>query len=128
MKSLKRLVMILSLFIAFTVGAQTRVEVSPGLYLVSYGNTAVIEDDVNQQTISIEVAQDGIDRATGEKVYNVVCGRWTKRVVKDGLKAAIDAGVVAAGATKGASLIVSEAARLAGYFYDDLCDYFGSDF
>ncbi len=128
MKMLKRILLIFALFVAFASSAQQRIKVSDGLYLVSYGNTAVIEDDINQKSISIEVAQDGIDRATGEKVYNVVCGRWTKRVVKDGLKAAIDAGVIAAAETKGASLIVSQAAKLVGYIYDDVCGYFGSDF
>lgn len=128
MKMMKRILLIFALFVAFASGAQQRIKVSDGLYLVSYGNTAVIEDDINQQSISIEVAQDGIDRATGEKVYNVVCGKWTKRVVKDGVNAAVAAGIAAAGATKGASLIVSGAVKLAGYIYEDVCDYYGSDF
>lgn len=128
MKKLKSLLLVFAFVLAFVSNAQQRIKVSDGLYLVSYGNSAVIEDDINQQSISIEVSQAGIDRATGEKVYEVVCGKWTKRVVKDGLKATIDAGILAAASTKGASLILSNLAKLAGYIYDDVCDSLGSDF
>lgn len=128
MKKLKGLLLVFAFVFAFVANAQQRIKVSDGLYIVSYGNSAVIEDDINQQSISISVAQEGIDRATGEKVYNVVCGKWTRRVVKDGVNTAVAAGIAAAAATKGASLIASAAVKLAGYIYDDVCDYYGSEF
>ena len=128
MKMLKGILLVFAMVVAFASNAQQRVKVSDGLYLVSYGNTAVIEDEINQKSISIEVAQDGIDRATGEKMYNVVCGKWTRRTVKDGVNTAVAAGIAAAAATNGASLIASAAVKFAGYIYDDLCDYYGSDF
>lgn len=49
MKMLKRILLIFALFVAFASSAQQRIKVSDGLYLVSYGNTAVIEDDINQK-------------------------------------------------------------------------------
>lgn len=112
------------LFSMTNVSAQNRIKVKEGLYLVSYGNTAVIEDEVNQRTVSIQISQDGIDQRTKQKVYNVVCGKWTKRVVKDGLKLAIAGGIAASGTSGGTSLIISATATLANYIYDDVCDYF----
>ena len=116
--------MLLSLFIGINAFAQTKTKISEGVYLVRYGNTAVIEDDKNQRSISIEISQEIKDRQTNEKVYNVVCGKWTKRVVKDGLKAAITAGIAAAGSSIGTSAIVSAASTAALYIYEDACEYY----
>ncbi len=118
------LIGIMSLFSINSSFAQKRIQIQNGVYLVSYGNTAVIEDEINQCSISIEVSQVAIDRKTNERIYEVVCGRWTRRVVKDGLKGAIDAGITATGATKGVSLTVSALAKAVGYIYDDVCDSF----
>lgn len=114
--------------VAFTTNAQERTKIKDGLYLVSYGKTVVIEDEVNQRSISMEIAQEGIDQRNGEMVYNVVCGKWTKRVVKFGLKSAVAAGIKAAALTEGASLAVSAAAELANWIYDDVCEYYGEKF
>lgn len=108
-----------------SANAQKRIKINDDLSLVSYGNTTVIEDEKNQRTISIEIAQDGIDKRNNEKIYKVVCGKWTKRVVKDGLKAAIAVGIASAGASVGSSLIVSAAATIGGYIYDDFCESHG---
>lgn len=113
---------IVCLFYTTNVSAQNRIKVKEGLYLVTYGSSTVIEDEINQRTISLEVRQEGIDQKTNKKIYNVVCGKWSKRVVKDGLKLAIAAGIKAAGATEGSSLIISAAATLANYIYDDMCE------
>lgn len=121
----KVLLVTLALFAVITVNAQKRIEVSKDLYLVSYGNSVVIEDDANQRTISMEISQEIIDHRTGEKVYNVACGKWSKRVVKDGLKVAIASGIAASGASGGTSLMISAAATLANYIYDDACEYYG---
>lgn len=121
-------VAIFSIMISTNASAQNRIELSKGVYLVSYGNSAVIEDDNNQRSISIKISQEVKNRQTGEKIYNVVCGKWTKRVVKDGLDAAITAGIVAGATTSGAGYIVSAAAKAAKYIYDDVCDYYGEKY
>lgn len=127
---MKKLLLICLSVIGFTLisNAQEKIQIKEGLYLVSYGNTVVIEDDVNQRTISMEIAQEGIDQKNGEKVYKVVCGKWTKRTVKDGLKIAIAGGIAASGASGGTSLIISAAATLANYIYDDVCEYYGEQY
>ena len=102
---------------------QTKTKISEGLYLVDYAGTYVIEDEVNQHSISITITEEIKNRQTDEKIYKVVCGKWTKRTVKDGLDYAIQAGIIAAVPTKGTSLIVSAAAKLAKYIYDDYCEY-----
>lgn len=112
--------------LAFTnvASAQNRVKIKEGLYLVTYGNHAIIEDEVRQQSISVDIAQAGIDKATNRKIYNVACGKWSKRVIGDGLKTAIAAGIAASGATGGTSAMVSAASTLALYIYNDACEYY----
>ncbi len=129
MKKLFTLVVaIFSILISTNASAQNRIELSKGVYLVSYGNSAVIEDDNNQRSVSIQISQEIKNRQTGEKIYNVVCGKWTKRVVKDGLDAAITAGIIAGATTSGSGYIVSAAAKAAKYIYDDVCDYYGEKY
>ena len=120
----KVLLVAIALFAVIVANAQDKIKIKDGLYLVSYGNTAVIEDDENQRTISLSVTKEIKDYQTGEATYNVVCGKWSKRVVKDGLKVAIAAGVAASGASGGTSLMISAAATLANYIYDDVCEYY----
>lgn len=122
----KALLIILAVFgIAAAANAQERIKINDGLYLVSYGNTAVIEDEVNQRTISMTITKEINDRNSAEATYNVVCGKWTRRAVKDSLKTVIAAGIAATAATQGTSAMVSAAATLAMYIYDDVCDYYG---
>lgn len=104
--------------------AQKRTKIGNGVTLISYGNTAVIEDEKNQRSISITISQEINSRQTNEKIYKVACGKWTKRVVKDGLRLAIIEGIKYAGATGGTSAIVSAASTAALYVYDDVCEYF----
>ena len=127
---MKRVSSIIVAIIAITVFspvafAQTRTKINDDVYLVRYGNTTVIEDDKNQRSVSMEISQEIIDRKTNEKIYTVVCGKWTKRVVKDGLNMAIAAGIAAAGTTAGSSAIVSAASTAALYIYEDACEYYG---
>ena len=124
----KVLLVAIALFVVIAVNAQERTKIKDGLYLVRYGNTAVIEDDENSRTISISVTKEIDDRNTGEATYNVVCGKWTKRVAKYGLKTAVAAGITFSGATYGASLAVSAAAELASWIYDDVCEYYGEKY
>ena len=113
---------------SLSANAQERIKIKDVLYLVSHGKSVVIEDDVNQRSISMEIAQEGIDQRNGEMVYNVVCGKWSKRVVKEGLKAAIAGGIAASGASGGTSLMISAASTLAMYIYDDACEYYGEKY
>ena len=110
------------LTIGNTISAQTRTKVSEGLYLVDYAGTYVIEDEINQRSVSLTITEEIRDRNSDERTYKVVCGKWSKRVVKDGLRAAIAGGIAASGATGGTSAIVSAAATLALYIYDDYCE------
>lgn len=121
-------VALLSIVIGTNSSAQNRTKVGDGVYLVTYGSTAVIEDEKNQRSISIEIAQESIDRQTNQKIYKVACGKWSKRVVKDGLKAAIAGGIAASGATGGTSAIVSAASTAALYIYEDVCEYYGEKY
>ena len=88
---MKRVVLFIVALVSIVLGAnalaQSRTKVGDGVYLVMYGNKAIIEDDNNQRSISVEIFQESINRQTSQKIYKVVCGKWTKRVVKDGLKA-----------------------------------------
>ena len=106
-----------------SVYAQQKIKLQEGIHLVMYGNKAIIEDDNNQRSISIEIIQEEADRKNNEKMYKVVCGTWSRRVVKDGLDAAIKAGIDMAGASKGLSLTVTAIAKATKYIYDDACDY-----
>lgn len=122
------LVALVSLVFGTNALAQSRTKVGDGVYLVMYGNKAVIEDDNNQRSISVEISQESIDRQTNQKIYKVACGKWTKRVVKDGLKAAIAGGIAASGATGGTSAIISAASTATLYIYEDVCDYYGEKY
>ncbi len=104
---------------------QGKIQVADGLYLVSYGKTVVIEDDVNQRTTSITVAQKNIDYQTGKKIYEVACGGWTKQVLKSGIKGAIEYGIRAYGGTK---KMADYAGDIAGIAYDAVCDHYGETY
>ena len=110
------------------VNAQNKIRVKDGLYIVTYGKTVVIEDDVNQQSISMTISQENIDKNNGEAVYKVACGQWTKTVIKHGLKGAVKAGLEAASITGSTSLIISASAELATYIYDFVCDYYKDEY
>ena len=119
----KIFLIIVALFACSTImQAQERTKISDGLYIVNYAGTYVIEDDVNQRSISISISQENKEKQSDETIYKVVCGKWVKRTIKDGLKLAIAGGIAASGASQGASLIISAASTLALYIYDDYCE------
>ena len=105
------------------VNAQQRTKLSDGVYVVDYAGTWVVENDNTGQSISIEVKQEYADARNNEMMYKVVCGKWTRRVIKSGLKKAIKEGIKAAGVTEGFSLTVSVIAFAADVIYDEACDY-----
>ena len=111
------------LLIGSTAFAQTKTKIQEGLYIVNYAGTYVIEDEVNQRSISIEVTQERIDDRNSETWYTVVCGKWTKRVVKTGLNFAIKEGIKHAAETGGSTLMVTAIGTLTQWIYDDACEY-----
>ena len=65
------------------VQAQERTKIVEGVYLVRYGNTAVVEDDINQITwtlsVTAEQKTDNTGRKLGEYVYTFACAnKYTK--------------------------------------------------
>lgn len=122
MKS-KILLLLTLLLMGGTVFAQNKTKIQEGLYIVNYAGTYVIEDEVNQRSISIEVTQERIDDRNNEALYKIVCGKWTKRVVKTGLNYAIKEGIKHAVDTGGSSLMVSAIGSLTQWIYDDACEY-----
>lgn len=112
------------LFLPFTANAQKRTQIQEGVYLVVYGNTAVIEDEINHRTISMEISQEIKDRRTNEKIYKVVCGKYTRRVAQWALHEAIKAGYEAAVGSGGSSLTISAIALAADLAYEMACEYF----
>ncbi len=120
MKNVLMLMMILVAGFGMSANAQERTKLYDGVYIVSYGNVTVIENDNTQQTIQLSVSQS--QNSLGEKVYEVACGNSrSKKVVKGGLKAAIDAALKSTGAGGLVSWAVSEAVD---YIYDSVCDYY----
>ena len=134
----KSIVMVFSiiclLFVSTNVAnAQEWTKIGDGLYLVSYGNTAVIEDDIHQCTLNLKVEKSDRKDSNGRPLYDFFCGnKYTKGIAKTGLKSAITAGLTAAGAYIGGPSGAAAGATIAQYansiasnFYDDVCDYFG---
>ena len=77
-----------------TANAQQRTKIVDGVYLVRYGNTAVVEDDINQKTwnlsVEAEEKKDSQGHPTGELIYNLACGnKYTKGLTKMALSGAI---------------------------------------
>ncbi len=103
------------------VNAQHRTKLYDGVYLVNYGGGSYgIEDDNTQQCISISIAQEYIDRDNNEKLYKIVCGKWSKRVVKTGINAAV-AYVITQ--TSGAGTAIAKVAgKAAEWIYEDFCE------
>lgn len=108
------------LFSITNVAAQTRTKVKEGVYLVSYGDTFVIEDEVNQRSVQFQVEQKQDE--SGRPVYDILCGnKVTKEIVKTALKGAISSVLVSSGV---ASWVIPFANTVAGLAYDSICDYY----
>lgn len=145
MNKMRKLLLLFAAFITFsaTICAQERTKIADGLFLVRYGNTAVIEDDIHQCTLQLKVEKTSQKDSHGQQVYNLFCGnKYTKGVAKTTMKAAITAlitkasatiggavggpGGAAAGITAGA-FISQYANSIASNFYDDVCNYFSDN-
>ena len=122
---MKKLALIF-LFVTFstlTIFAQSRTRISNDVSVVQYGDTWIIEDSYNKQSISMKIAQEGIDRKNNEKMYNVICNGSTKKVAQWALRGAIAAGIKGATASSGSSLLISASALAIDIIYDEACNY-----
>lgn len=111
-----------------TTVAQTRTKIVDGVYLVRYGNTAVVEDDINQMTWNLSVTaqekKDSQGRSTGELIYELACGnKYTKNLTKFALAGAITTGLTAVAGPYGA-VTAGVATTIANTFYEDVCEYY----
>lgn len=130
---MKRIGMILLCFISlFFIGeeafAQQRTKIAEGVYLVRYGNTAVVEDDINQKTwqlsVKAEEKKDSQGRPTGELIYDLACGnKYTKGLTKLALSRAITASLTAVAGPYG-TVTATVANAVANTFYEDVCKYY----
>lgn len=103
------------------VVAQQRTKIMEGLTLVRYGNTAVVEDDVNQRTWTLSITRE--KNQAGEWMYNVMCeNKYSKVVIKSALATAISGAVASTGAGNFAAGV---AGKISAIIYDDVCNYFG---
>lgn len=106
--------------------AQERTQIQKDVYLVTYGDQLIIEDDANGRSMSVSVYKEYSDRADAEAMYKVVCNKYVKTVARWALKGAIAEGVKWAGATYGISLSASAIALAADLGYEYMCDYLDS--
>ncbi len=100
-----------------TVCAQQRTEVAKGVYLTTYGNVTVIENDNTQQSIQIKVVKS-------DNLYDILCG---DTVVKTVAKAALTQGITAViQAHTAIPQWVSRAivGHIVNKIYDGVCNYY----
>ncbi|MBQ8939120.1 MAG: hypothetical protein IJ047_02725 [Paludibacteraceae bacterium] len=132
----KVIVVLLTLVMCIPLFAE-RYRIGDGLTLVTYGNTAVIEDDNTQQSISLSIERR--EDSNGRPVYDLFCGnKYTKGIMKTSLQVAISSIITSAAASVGASggpagaaagasigaTISKYANNIASNIYDDVCDYY----
>ena len=98
--------------------AQNRFKISDGVYIATYGNVSVIENDNTKQSIQIKVEKKDDD------LYDIFCNNKyvksaTKRVLKESLNLAITS-------LTGGSGILTRVAIEVGvdYIYDSVCEYY----
>lgn len=125
MKRVKNIVLLLAIILCVSMSAQAsnKHRLGNGVTIEQFGNTWVIEDDNRQMSISVEIAQEGVDRKNNEMMYKVICDGRVKKVAKWALRGAIAAGINAASTSGGSTLLVSASALAADIIYDEACDY-----
>lgn len=119
---MKKLLLVITIIIGFltSANAQERTKMADGIYLVSYGNTYVIENENLQRTETITITQK--KKSTGEEVYEVLCGNaYSKTVAKYSLSSAIAGALAATGVGSWASGL---AGALTSTIYDKVCNYY----
>lgn len=118
----------LAICVLFTISnsasAQNRVKISDGVYLISYGNTFVIENDNLQRSEPIQVRVEKTNDSNGYTTYDLFCGnKYTKGIAKTALSGAIATTLSSTGV---ASWVAPFAISIANNIYDDVCNYYGS--
>lgn len=121
---MKKILLTFIMFLSFiciteNLYAQQRIQVGDGIYLATYGNVTVIENDKLQQTIQIKVKEKS------DGLYEIFCqNKYVKTVTKAALKTGIKAGITAAtsGTLTWAGKIAVDTA--VEYAYDSVCEYF----
>ncbi len=111
------LAMIAVICCSFSAFAQQRTEVGKGVYLVTYGNVTVIENENTQQSVQIRVEKS-------DTMYDILCG---DTVVKTVAKAGLTEGITAV--IQGYTLIprwVSRAVvgHIVNKVYEGVCNYY----
>ena len=115
---------IASLLFVFNANAQQRTKMADGIYLVSYGNTFVIENEILQRTETLSIKQE--KNSFGEEVYEVLCGNsYSKTVAKYALTGAVSAALTASGVGAWATGL---AAALTSTIYEEVCEYYGDKY
>ena len=100
------------------MSAEQRTEVSKGIYVVTYGNVTVVENDNTQQTVRIKVQKKD------DSLYDILCGDTVvKTVAKAGLKAGLAYSIQTYTAIP-AWLSAAVIGRIVDKAYDGACDYF----
>lgn len=111
--------LIACLFTVTNASAQKRMEVSKGIYVVTYGNVTVIENENTQQTIQIKVQKKS------DSLYDIFCGnRFVKTVTIGALQEGIRAGItyLTGGTMTWLSKRIVDAAVVEAY--NAVCDYY----
>ena len=111
---------LISLFMLFSIDseAQNRFKVSDGVYIATYGNVSVIENNNTKQSIQIKVEKKSDD------LYDIFCNNKyvksaTKRILKESINLAITS------STGGAGILTRVAIEVGvDYIYDSVCEYY----
>lgn len=112
-------VFIAALFCAQSTNAQKRTEITKGVYIVTYGNVSVIENDNTQQTIQIKVVKS-------DNMYDILCGNTVvKTVTKAGIRKGI-AYAIQGYTTIPKWLTESMVGFVVDKIYDGVCNYYKS--
>lgn len=118
---MKKILVIIMAIIAMvctqSISAQNRTEITPGVYITTYGNVSVIENDNTQQSVLIKVVES-------DNLYDIMCGNT---VVKTVTKMALREGITSV--IQGYTMIPKWLTRAAvGYVvdkvYDGVCEQF----
>jgi len=119
MKKILSLLIAMLAIICYSIpaSAQQRTEVSKGVYIVSYGNVTVIENDNTQQSVQIKVVKS-------DNMYDILCG---DTVVKTVAKAGLTEGITVV--IQGYTMIprwVTRAAvgHIVNKVYEGVCNYY----
>lgn len=98
--------------------SQNRTEVSKGVYVVTYGNVTVIENDNTQQTVKIAVQKKS------DSVYNILCNDTVvKTVTKAGITEGITAAIMAY-TTIPRWVTRAVVGRIVDKAYEGVCEYY----